>query len=103
MGDKMFGWAGTVLRVDLNREKVVKQPLDKKTAADFIGGRGLNSKTLFDEAKPGIDPLVTDLIRLPSPRNDELVLNDLDLDRRRVRSGFERTPGRHHRGMSVAK
>ena len=57
MSDKMFGWAGTVLRVDLNREKVVKQPLDKKAAADFIGGRGLNSKVLFDEIKPGIDPL----------------------------------------------
>ncbi len=53
----MHGWAGTVLRVDLNREKVVKQPLDPKVAKDFMGGRGLNSKVLFDEVKPGIDPL----------------------------------------------
>ncbi len=56
-GDKMYGWWGTVLRVDLTREKVVKQPLDKETAVKFIGGRGLNSKVLFDEIKPGIDPL----------------------------------------------
>ncbi len=53
----MHGWAGNVLRVDLNREKVVKQPLDPQVARDFIGGRGLNSKVLFDEVKPGIDPL----------------------------------------------
>ncbi|MEW6222263.1 MAG: aldehyde ferredoxin oxidoreductase family protein [Candidatus Hadarchaeota archaeon] len=62
MGTQMFGWAGTVLRVDLAREKVVKQPLDKKTAADFIGGRGINSKVLFDEIKPGIDPLAPENI-----------------------------------------
>jgi aldehyde:ferredoxin oxidoreductase len=53
----MEGWAGTVLRVDLNREKIVKQPLDRKTAKEYLGGRGLNSKVLFEEVKPGIDPL----------------------------------------------
>ncbi len=54
---KMHGWMGAVLRVDLTREKVVKQPLDKEAAAKFIGGRGLNSKVLFDEVRPDIDPL----------------------------------------------
>jgi len=53
----MYGWRGTILRVDLTREKVTKQPLDESVVRDFIGGRGLNSKTLFDEVKPGIDPL----------------------------------------------
>lgn len=57
MVGKMYGWMGTVLRVDLTREKIVKQPLDKEAAAKFIGGRGLNSKVLFGEVKPGIDPL----------------------------------------------
>ncbi len=55
--EKMYGWRGTVLRVDLTREKITKQPLDKEVAAKFIGGRGLNTKVLFDEVKPGIDPL----------------------------------------------
>jgi aldehyde:ferredoxin oxidoreductase len=54
---KMYGWRGTILRVDLTREKVTKQPLDESIARNFIGGRGLNSKTLFDKVKPGIDPL----------------------------------------------
>lgn len=55
--EKMHGWNGVVLRVDLTKGKVVKQPLDKEAAKNFIGGRGLNSKVLFDEIKPGIDPL----------------------------------------------
>jgi len=53
----VYGWIGTILRVDLTKEKVTKQPLDESVVRDFIGGRGLNSKTLFDEVKPGIDPL----------------------------------------------
>jgi len=53
----MYGWRGTILRVDLTRGKIMKQPLEESVARDFIGGRGFNSKTLFDEIKPGIDPL----------------------------------------------
>ncbi|MCX9075888.1 MAG: aldehyde ferredoxin oxidoreductase family protein, partial [Candidatus Methanoperedens sp.] len=53
----MYGWKGTVLRVDLLRNEVTEQPLDESVAKNFIGGRGLNSKTLFDEVKPGTDPL----------------------------------------------
>lgn len=53
----MFGWNGTILRVDLTKGNISKQPLDKRIARDFIGGRGLNIKTLFDEIEPGIDPL----------------------------------------------
>jgi aldehyde:ferredoxin oxidoreductase len=53
----MYGWRGTILRVDLTKEKITKSPVDERVVRDFIGGRGLNSKTLFDEVKPGIDPL----------------------------------------------
>jgi len=53
----MYGWRGTILRVDLSNEEVIKQPLNKSVARDFIGGRGFNSKTLFEEVKPSIDPL----------------------------------------------
>jgi aldehyde:ferredoxin oxidoreductase len=57
MTDKWFGWTGTILRIDLTRRKVVKQPLPKEMAHDFLGGRGFNIKILWDELKPGIDPL----------------------------------------------
>ncbi|UCH38387.1 MAG: aldehyde ferredoxin oxidoreductase family protein [Candidatus Bathyarchaeota archaeon] len=53
----MFGWNGTILRVDLTKGAISKQPLDKRVARDYLGGRGLNIKTLFEEVKPGIDPL----------------------------------------------
>jgi aldehyde:ferredoxin oxidoreductase len=53
----MYGWRGTILKVDLTGNEVTKHPLDESFAESFIGGRGFNSKTLFDEVKPGIDPL----------------------------------------------
>ncbi|MDH5451343.1 MAG: aldehyde ferredoxin oxidoreductase, partial [Candidatus Bathyarchaeota archaeon] len=56
----MFGWAGKNLRVDLSKRKVVKEPLNKELVHRFIGGRGINSKTLFDELEPGINPYSPD-------------------------------------------
>jgi aldehyde:ferredoxin oxidoreductase len=53
----MYGWRGTILRVDLTKNEITKQPLNETVVKNFIGGRGLNSKTLFDEVRPGIDPL----------------------------------------------
>lgn len=52
-----YGWAGSILRVDLGKEKTVKQALDEALALKYIGGRGLNLKLLYDELKPGTDPL----------------------------------------------
>jgi len=57
MSDKWYGWAGTILRIDLTREKIVKQPLSKDMACNFLGGRGFNAKVLWDEIEPGTDPL----------------------------------------------
>lgn len=53
----MYGWQGTVLVVDLTEHRITKNSLDPEVAQQFLGGRGLNSKTLFDLVKPGIDPL----------------------------------------------
>lgn len=53
----MCGWNGTILRVDLSKGKISKQKLDKKVARDYIGGRGLNARTLFKEVEAGTDPL----------------------------------------------
>jgi len=53
----MNGWAGKVLRVDLGTRKIVKEPINMPWAYDFIGGRGLNSRTLYDEVEPGTDPM----------------------------------------------
>lgn len=55
------GYAGTLLYVDLTKEKIKKVPLDEKSAEKYIGGAGLAAKLLFDMIPKGIDPL--------SPRN----------------------------------
>lgn len=49
----VYGWAGTILRIDLSRGKVSKTQSSEYTRL-FIGGRGINSKLMFDESKPGV-------------------------------------------------
>lgn len=53
---KYLGWAGTILRVDLASEKIRKQELPEHLALNFIGGRGFNSKILYDEVDSRVDP-----------------------------------------------
>jgi aldehyde:ferredoxin oxidoreductase len=38
----MFGWMGTILRVDLTSGKIVKQPLSEALGCNYAGGRGIN-------------------------------------------------------------
>ncbi len=54
---KLYTWGGTILIVDLSREKIIKQPLEKEVAVKYLGGRGLNDYMLYKLVKPGIDPL----------------------------------------------
>ena len=51
---------GQVLRLDLSRNKATVHELSKVLARNFIGGRGLNSKVLYDEVGPDVDPLGPD-------------------------------------------
>lgn len=53
----MFGYMGKILRANLTDQKITEEPLEEDTARKFIGGMGLGAKILFDELKPGIDPL----------------------------------------------
>ena len=53
----MTGFIGRVLRVDLDEGKLSVEDLDHDRALDFIGGRGYAAKLLYDELKPGVDPL----------------------------------------------
>ncbi len=55
-----YGWMGTILRVDLSNGKITKEPLTQDLAYNFIGGRGINSKILYDETGPKTDPLGPD-------------------------------------------
>ncbi len=79
----MVGWTGRILKVNLTRRKAVAQELDPSVARDFIGGRGLAVKILWDELPRGVDPLsphsklvfaTGPLTGLPGPNFGKLVV-----------------------------
>jgi len=53
----MYGWAGTLLRVDLSSGRIEKQALNENLRFNYLGGRGINSRILYDEVRPGTDAL----------------------------------------------
>ena len=65
----MNAWIGTILRVDLAAKKIIKEPLNKKDAHDYVGARGLGTKYFCDEVDPKIDPLSSEnkLIYMTGP------------------------------------
>jgi len=56
----MFGYAGKLLRVDLSKGETKREPLSEELARTYLGGRGFAARILYDELKPGIDPLGPD-------------------------------------------
>ncbi|MCK5095467.1 MAG: aldehyde ferredoxin oxidoreductase, partial [Spirochaetes bacterium] len=48
---------GKVLRVNLSKKEILTEPLTEELRYNFIGGRGINSKILYDETGPNTDPL----------------------------------------------
>ncbi len=53
----MKGWHGKFLRVNLSNGEITTQSFDEDFARKYLGGRGFAAKILWDELKPGIDPL----------------------------------------------
>jgi aldehyde:ferredoxin oxidoreductase len=60
------GYIGRFLRVNLSTGSIKEEKIPEDILRDFIGGRGLGVKVLYDELKAGIDPL--------SPENKILIL-----------------------------
>jgi len=58
----MFGWTGTLLRVDLTNGEVSREPLDESLRRNFLGGRGINSKLLYDLTGPETEPLAPEAV-----------------------------------------
>ena len=65
----MYGWVGTVLRVDLATGSIKKESTNLEDAKRFIGARGLGSKVYADEVDARVDPLSPEnkLIFAPGP------------------------------------
>jgi aldehyde:ferredoxin oxidoreductase len=56
----MKGWTGNILRINLSQKIYKKETFSEEFAKKWIGGRGFALKILWDELKPGIDPLGPD-------------------------------------------
>jgi len=56
----MFGWTGTILRINLSTRKSEQQPSEEKLRLQFLGGRGINSRILYREVGPSVEPLSPD-------------------------------------------
>ena len=56
----MYGWMGTVLRVDLATGTIKKESLDMNAAKDYLGCRGLGTYYFMKEVDPNVDPLGPD-------------------------------------------
>lgn len=51
----VYGWAGQVLRIDLSAGEIEREPLDLDMARSYLGGRGLNSRLLYDLVRGDVD------------------------------------------------
>jgi aldehyde:ferredoxin oxidoreductase len=70
MTEKIHGYHGILLEVDLTAKKTRKIALSARDARDYIGGRGLGMKLLADRLKkPGLNPLSPEnpLMFMPGP------------------------------------
>ena len=58
----MSSWNGSLLRVHFTSGRIESEAIDHEFRMDYLGARGINSRFLFDEVRPAIDPLSPDNI-----------------------------------------
>lgn len=52
----MYGYAGSILYVDVGKEKSYAVPVTEAFAKKYLGGNGFGAKILYDSVKKGTDP-----------------------------------------------
>lgn len=62
MKEKLFGYAGKLLFVNLSTREIREEKLERDDAQRFLGGYGYGAKVLFDKMNPNADPLGPDNI-----------------------------------------
>ncbi len=69
MATKYKSYTGKILDIDLSTGKIGEYEVSDRDRELFLGGRFLTTKILWDELKPGIDPLSKDnlLIVMTAP------------------------------------
>ncbi|MFC1864640.1 aldehyde ferredoxin oxidoreductase family protein [Chloroflexota bacterium] len=53
--NKLYGYAGKLLRVDLTNEQIIEEKLDEETLRKCVGGTGIGAKYLYDEVPAGVE------------------------------------------------
>ncbi len=56
----IYGWAGCDLEIDLSIGNIEKKRGDRKLYEDYLGGKGTNTKILWDRVPPEVDPFSED-------------------------------------------
>jgi len=56
----MYGWKGTILRINLGKGTVTREDLPAALAVKYLGARGLGTYFMYREVDPKIDPLSPD-------------------------------------------
>ncbi|MFZ5945429.1 MAG: aldehyde ferredoxin oxidoreductase family protein [Bacillota bacterium] len=56
----MLGYCKKALRINLTNGEIITEDLPQEFIIDFLGGRGMNMKRLYDEVLPGVEPLGPD-------------------------------------------
>jgi len=56
----LYGWKGKILRVNLANKKITKQDLPEEWMKKFMGCRGIQTKIMWDEVGPEVDPFSPD-------------------------------------------
>lgn len=57
MTNTMLGYQNKVLRIDLTKKGATFEPLRMDFAKKYVGSKGLAIRYMYEELKPGIDPL----------------------------------------------
>ncbi|MGC8590135.1 aldehyde ferredoxin oxidoreductase N-terminal domain-containing protein, partial [Athalassotoga sp.] len=55
--EEFFGYAGKILRVNLENKTSTIENLNRDDARMYLGGAGLSAKILYTELQKGVDPL----------------------------------------------
>lgn len=63
----MYGYAGSMLRVNLSDGTITREPTPEKVVRDYLGARGLGAYLLWTEVPQGADPLGPDNKLFASP------------------------------------
>lgn len=53
----MYGWTGSILRIDLTKGTIKREPTNMADAHAYLGARGLGGKIIRDEVPANTDPL----------------------------------------------